>query len=265
MEKLIFDTHAHYTADAFDNDRHELLASLPDKGVALAVNCGTDFARGKECIEISDKYSWIYTAIGIHPESLIDEQASTVYQFGGNWKNELKAMEELFENEKVLAVGECGLDHHWPVPKDEQLLLFEAQIRLAAERELPLIIHDREAHGETYALLKKYKPRAVLHAYSGSSEDVKWLCKQGVYIGFTGVVTFKNAQKPVEAAKAVPPEYLLAETDCPYMAPVPFRGKRSDSSMIWKTGERLGEIRGMETEELLKSTMENGKRFFNIG
>lgn len=264
MQRLIFDTHAHYTANAFDKNREKLLKSLPAAGVALVLDCGTDLASSEASLQLAEQYDWFYTAAGIHPQSLIEEDTSTLAQFKGNWKAEMQAMENLYQNPKVVAVGECGLDHHWPVPKEAQLALFEAEIRTAIELDLPLIVHDREAHAETYALLKKYKPKGVLHSYSGSAEDVKWLVAQGMYIGFTGVVTFKNARRPLEASVAVPPEFLLLETDCPYMAPEPLRGRVSNSGMIVHTAAKIAEARGILLEDLLRRTLENGKRLFGL-
>ncbi len=261
---FIFDTHAHYTVPEMAATRDALVGSLPQNGVALVLNCGTDLASSRASAQLAAQYSFVYAAAGIHPQSLIDEDASTLRAYGGDWRAEMAAIRPLYDNPRVLAVGEVGLDHHWPVPKDAQLEMFEAHIRLALELGLPLCVHDREAHGETYALLKKYKPRAVLHAYSGSAEDTMWLCKQGVYIGFTGVVTFKNARRSLEAACAVPPAYLLLETDCPYMAPEPFRGKKSDSAMILYTAQRIAEARGVQTEALLRQCLENGKRLFGL-
>lgn len=263
-ERLIFDTHGHYTSGAFNGTREELLAALPKQGVALVLTCGTDLATSQRALALAERYDYIYAAAGIHPEALIEEDASTLVDFGGDWRAEMAALRPLYAHPKVVAVGEVGLDHHWPVPEDAQLKMFEAHIRLALELDLPLSIHDREAHAEVYALLKKYRPRAVLHSFSGSAEDVKWLCAQGIYIGFAGVVTFKNARRPLEAAAAVPAEYLLLETDCPHMAPVPFRGKTSNSAMIAHTAARVAEIRGVETEELLRQTLENGRRLFGI-
>ncbi len=264
MERLIFDTHAHYTAKAFDADRDSLLAGLPDAGVAFVVDCGTDLATSQASLALAEQYDWIYTAAGVHPQSLIEDDSSTTCQFDGEWQRELGVIDPLYVHPKVVAVGECGLDHHWPVPQDAQLALFEEELRTAKEHDLPIIVHDREAHAETYALLKKYKPRGVLHAYSGSAEDVKWLTAQGMHIGFTGVVTFANAHRPLEAAAAVPPEYLLLETDCPYMAPEPMRGKRSDSGMIRFTAEKLAEVRGVALDDLLRQTLENARRLFRI-
>lgn len=264
MQKHIFDTHAHYTSSWFDENRQNLLENLPNQGVEFVVDCGTDYDTSVQSLALAEKYSWMYTAVGIHPESLIQEEASTVYKYKGDWKAEMKDIMPLYQNEKVVAVGECGLDHHWPVPRDLQLALFEAEIRLALELDLPIIVHDREAHAEVYALLKKYKPKGVVHSYSGSVDDMQWIVGQGMYVGFTGVVTFKNAKKPLEVAGAVPIEYLVLETDCPYMAPVPFRGKQSNSGMIAYTAQKIAEVRGISVEMLLQQTLQNGKRLYEI-
>ncbi len=258
----IFDTHAHYTSGSFNANRAELLAALPGMGVALVLDQATDLASAEASLALAEQIPWLYTAVGIHPESLIEDDASTVARFRGDWRAELAEIEKLLAHPKVVAVGEVGLDHHWPVPREAQLELFEAQILLAQKHGLPLSIHDREAHAEVYALLKKHRPRAVLHAYSGSAEDAAWLCGQGVYLGFAGPVTFKNAKRPREAAAAVPQDYLLLETDCPYMAPEPYRGRQCHSGLIVKTAEKIAEIRGSSTGEMLRLATANGKRLF---
>ena len=260
----IFDTHAHYTSHSFSAFRAELLAALPKMGVELVLDQATDLATAKASLALGKDIPWMYTAVGIHPQSLIEEDASTLAEFGGDWKKELAEMEKLLDNPKVLAIGEVGLDHHWPVPKDAQLELLEAQIRLAMERGLPLSIHDREAHAETYALLKKYKPRGVLHAFSGSAEDARWLCKQGILLGFTGTVTFKNARRPLEVAAAIDEEFLLLETDCPYLAPEPYRGKKSHSGLIALAAEKIAAVRGVSTAHILSVATQNGKRLFGL-
>lgn len=260
----IFDTHAHYTADAFDADRAELLAALPARGIVGVVDCGTDLSTSLASLALARQHDWFYTAAGIHPESLTDENASTLTRFGGDWQAEMAAIAPLYDDARVVAVGECGLDYHWPIPKDAQLALFEAELRLACERDLPIIVHDREAHADTYALLKKYRPRGVVHCYSGSAEDVRWLTAQGLHIGFGGVVTFKNARRALAAAAAVPPELLLLETDCPYMAPVPHRGERNDSSLLPAVAETLAALRGTDAETLARQTCENACRLFGV-
>lgn len=264
MEQLIFDTHAHYTSSAFNENRTMVLSELPQQGVANVVDCATDYDTSLASIALAEQFDWLYSAVGIHPQSLIEDDASTVYKYKGNWQAELKDIASLYQNKKVVAVGECGLDHHWPVPEEAQLALFEAEIKVALEHDLPIIVHDREAHAQVYELLKKYKPKGVVHSFSGSVEDMQWIVKQGMYIGFTGVVTFKNAKKPLEVAAAVPLDHLLLETDCPYMAPEPVRGRKSNSSMISYTGAKIAEVRGMEASVLLQNTLENGRRMFGI-
>ena len=261
---MIFDTHAHYTSHRFDSDRHALLQSLPQKGVAGVVDCAVDLAPAREELALAGQYPFVYAALGIHPESIIEEDTSTRLVFGGDWRAELRAIRPLYEHPKAVAVGECGLDYHWPIPKEEQQALFEEEIRCALELEKPILVHDREAHADVYALLKKYKPKGVLHCYSGSAEDAVWLARQGMYIGFGGTLTFKNARKTREAAAALPMEAIVLETDCPYMAPEPHRGQRNDSSLIIHVAEVLGQIKGLPVQEVLRATNENAKRLFGI-
>lgn len=265
MAGPIFDSHAHYLSHQFDGDRGALLQSLPAAGVTGVVECATDFATSKGALELAAAWPFVWAALGIHPESLIEEDASTNTQFSGDWKAELAAIAPLLAEKKAVAVGEIGLDYHWPVPKDAQLELFEAQIRLALELDKPVIVHDREAHADTYALLKKYRPKGVLHCFSGSAEDAAWLTAQGMYIGFGGAATFKGAKRAVKAAAIVPPDRLLLETDCPYMAPEPCRGRRCDSSLIAHTAAFLAGVRGEETERLLETTCQNARALFGLG
>ena len=265
MAGPIFDSHAHYLSRQFDGDRQALLACLPAAGVAGVVECATDLATSKAALALAAAWPFMWAAAGIHPESLIEADASTNAEFSGDWKAELAAIAPLLEAEKVVAVGEIGLDYHWPVPKDAQLELFEAQLRLALELDKPVIIHDREAHADVYALLKKYHPKGVLHCFSGAAEDAAWLTAQGLYIGFGGAATFKGAKRAVKAAAAVPPDKLLVETDCPYMAPEPFRGRRCDSRLIAHTAAFLAEVRGEEPEQLLQTTCRNAKALFGLG
>lgn len=261
---MIFDTHSHYTSHRFDDHRTQLLDSLPGQGVCAVVDCATDFDTAKQCLALADQYPWLYVAAGIHPQSLIEEDASTRTRFGGDWRAELEAIEPLYADKRVVAVGECGLDHYWPIPKEEQAALFEAELEVARAHDLPIIVHDREAHADTYALLKKHRPKGVVHCYSGSADDAAWLTAQGLYIGFGGVLTFANARKTVEAAAACPLDKILLETDCPYLAPVPFRGKENHSGLILYVARRLAEIRGMTEEEILRITEENARRLFGV-
>lgn len=265
MAGPIFDSHAHYLSHQFDGDREALLQSLPAAGVAGVVECAADFATSKGALELAAAWPFVWAALGIHPESLIEEDASTNTQFSGDWKAELAAIAPLLAEKKAVAVGEIGLDYHWPIPKDAQLELFEAQIRLALELDKPVIVHDREAHADTYALLKKYRPKGVLHCFSGSAEDAAWLTAQGMYIGFGGAATFKGAKRAVKAAAIVPPDKLLVETDCPYMAPEPCRGRRCDSSLIAHTATFLAGVRGEEAERLLETTCQNARALFGLG
>lgn len=261
---MIFDTHAHYTSRRFDGRRDAVLDSLPAQGVAGVVECGVDLATSRRALALSRARPWIFAAAGIHPESLIEEDTSTQLEFGGDWRAELAALAPLLDDARVVAVGECGLDHHWPVPADAQLALFEAQLRMARERDLPVLIHDREAHAETYALLKKYRPKGILHAFSGSADDALWIAAQGMLLGFGGALTFKNARRAVEAAKALGLESIVLETDCPYMAPEPMRGKECHSGMIRYTAERLAQIKGLSADEVLRVTEENARRLFGV-
>lgn len=260
----IFDTHAHYTSHQFDDDRHTLLGELPGRGVVGVVDCGTDYDTSRACLALADQYPYLYTALGIHPESIIEEDASTNTRFGGDWAAELEAIRPLFDHPKAVAVGECGLDYHWPIPKEAQLALFEAHLKLALELDKPIIVHDRQAHADVYALLKQYKPKGVVHCFSGSAEDALILAQQGMYIGFGGALTFKGAKRAVKAAAALPLERILLETDCPYMAPEPCRGRRCDSGLIAHTGEFLAEVRGVSPDVIFAATTENAKRLFGV-
>ncbi len=260
----IFDTHAHYTSHQFDDDRHTLLGELPGRGVVGVVDCGTDYDSSRACLALAEQYPYLYAALGIHPESIIEEDASTNTRFGGDWAAELEAIRPLFDHSKAVAVGECGLDYHWPIPKEAQLALFEAHLKLALELDKPIIVHDRQAHADVYALLKQYRPKGVVHCFSGSAEDAVMLAQQGMYIGFGGALTFKGAKRAVKAAAALPLERILLETDCPYMAPEPCRGKRCDSGLIAHTGEFLAEVRGVAPDVIFTATTENAKRLFGV-
>lgn len=260
----IFDTHAHYTSHQFDEDRSALLSDLPGRGVVGVVDCGTDYDSSRASLALADQYPYVYAALGIHPESIIEEDTSTNTRFDGDWAAELAAIKPLFDHPKAVAVGECGLDYHWPIPKEAQLELFEAHLKLALELDKPIIVHDRKAHADVYALLKQYKPKGVVHCFSGSAEDALMLAEQGMYIGFGGALTFKGAKRAVKAAAALPLERILLETDCPYMAPEPCRGRRCDSGLIAHTGEFLAEVRGVDPDVIFAATTENAKRLFGI-
>lgn len=254
MYSNIFDTHAHYDDSRFDEDRDELLCSLKEKGVSHIINCGCDLKSSLTTLALSEKHDFIYAAVGVHAHEA--EEAT---------ESDLTEIEKLYENKRVVAVGEIGLDYHYDFsPRERQLEVFERQLALANKLKLPVIIHDREAHEDTMNLLKKYKPKGVVHCFSGSAEMAKEIVKLGMYIGIGGAVTFKNAKKPVEVVEYLPIDRLLLETDAPYMTPVPYRGQRCDSAHIAYTAEKIAEIKDLDVQELIDICNENAKRLFNI-
>ena len=260
----IFDTHAHYTSRQFDADRPALMQSLPAGGVVGVLECATHSGDAVKVLELAHTYPFVHAALGIHPESLIEEDTATVAVYRGDWRAELAALRPLFEDPAVIAVGEIGLDHHWPVPRQEQYDLFEAQLQLAAELDLPVSVHDREAHAEMYALLRRYKPRGVLHCYSGSADDAAWLTAQGMLLGFGGAVTYKGAKRAAKVLAAVPRDMAVLETDCPYMAPEPVRGTRNDSRCIAHVAAYIGTIWDMDAQSVLDITAQNARRYLNL-
>ncbi len=255
MINSIFDTHAHYADHAFDEDRDQILAELPQKGVKYVMLASSSTEDTAENAALAEKYGYIYAAAGVHPENVDSTHA--------DYLEKVRMTAENFP--KVKAIGEIGLDYHYEgYDREKQIVLFEEQLQLAKELGLPVIIHSRDAWEDTFYMLKKHRPEGILHCFSGSAESAREIVKLGMYIGFTGVLTFKNAKKALKALAEVPMDRLLLETDCPYMAPVPFRGKRCDSSMIIHTAEKAAEIKGISVEELLKITCENGKRIYSI-
>ena len=251
---MFFDTHAHYDDKAFDEDRDSLLAALPEAGVTLVIDPGCDVKSSRAAKELAARYEHVYAAVGIHPEEL-----------GDFTEENLNEIAHLARDGKCVAIGEIGLDYYWDdTYKAEQKELFRRQIELALELSKPIIVHDREAHGDTMDLLRKYRPKGTLHCFSGSVEMAREIIQLGLYIGLGGVVTFKNARHSVEVAAEIPLDRLLLETDAPYMAPVPFRGKRCDSSMIVYVADRIAQIRGLTTSEVLAATRENARRLYKI-
>ena len=254
MINNIFDSHAHYDSEAFDADQKELLNALQQQGVCGIINCGTDIASSLVSLELSDEFSFVYAACGIHP-----------HEAEGCKQGYLSVLKKLCMEKKCVAVGEIGLDYHYDFsPREIQQKVFEQQLVLAKELDLPVIVHDRESHEDTMTLLKRYKPKGVVHCFSGSAEMAKEVLKLGMYIGLGGAVTFKNARKPLEVAAMVPDDRLLIETDCPYMTPVPFRGKRCDSSFIPYTAEKLAEVRNTTAENILDITRKNANTLFGL-
>ena len=250
----IFDSHAHYDDPAFDPDRESLLASLAGAGVEAAMTIGADLATSQAAVALAERHPFLWAAVGVHPHGAA--------QLPPDW---LQQLEDLSAHPKVRAIGEIGYDYHYDGDwKEAQRAAFEAQLQLAARLEKPVVIHDREAHGDTLELLRRYRPAGVVHCYSGSAEMAKEVLSLGMYIGFTGVVTFKNARRALEAAGVVPLDRLLVETDCPYMAPEPFRGKRCDSTLLPHTIGRLEAVKGVSPQELADITNQNARRLFGI-
>ncbi len=254
MLSHIFDTHSHYDDRRFDADRDGLISSLFANGMSGIIHAATDIASSEFGIEQSRKYERYYASVGIHPENA-DSVASGY----------IDSLRLLAQSEKVVAIGEIGLDYHYEwYDKASQIELFTSSVELANELSLPVIVHCRDAVGDCMEILKRLKPKGVMHCYSGSPETARELLDLGMYIGFTGAITFKNAKKAAEVLKILPLDRLLLETDCPYMAPEPLRGKRCDSSMIRFTAQRAAEVMGVESDELLAATEENAVRVFGI-
>jgi TatD DNase family protein len=252
---MYFDTHAHYDDEAFDIDRHELLNGLPENRVSLIVNAACDLKSAGASLALAEKYNYIYAALGIHP-----------HEAEGATNHALLEIEKLCHNNKVVAVGEIGLDYHYDYsPREEQKKAFRAQMELAQALSLPVIVHDREAHEDCINIVKEFRGvRGVFHCFSGSMETAMELMRLGWYISFTGAITFKNAKKAPEIVAALPADRIMIEPDCPYMTPVPHRGKRNDSSYLKYICEAVAVFRGISHEEAAQLTMDNGKTFFGI-
>ena len=253
---MLFDTHAHLDDRAFDCDREELLAGLAARGTSMVMNPGCSLDSSKNAVALANRYPWIYAAVGSHPD-VADEVNEAVLE-----RYRLLAA----QNPKVKAIGEIGIDYHYEdIPRDLQLKAFRMQMELAKELNLPVIVHEREAHEDGMKVVKEFpEVKGVFHCYSGSAEMARQLVDLGWYIGFTGVLTFKNARKAIETAESIPLERIVLETDCPYMAPVPHRGKRNDPGYLCYMAQKLAEIRGVSLEEIQRITTENGKRLYRI-
>ncbi len=252
----IFDSHCHYDDHAFDNDREAVLDRLFSGGVEFLLHASTDEASALYGIEAAKKYGGYYTSIGFHPENC-DETPD----------NFIEILERLLPlSGKIKAIGEIGLDYHYEgYDRDRQLYIFEQQVRFANEHSLPVIIHSRNATEDTMEILTRLRPKGVMHCFSGSAETALDVIKLGMYIGFTGVLTFKNSKKAKKACAAAGLDRILIETDCPYMAPEPYRGQRSDSLMCRQTAAAAAEIFGVDTDEVIRKTNENARILFGIG
>lgn len=253
---MIFDTHAHMDDRAFDQDRTELLSGLKAGGVGLLMNPGCSLASSHAAVALAKEYDYIFAAVGSHPDAADEVNEETLEQY----------RRLCVENPKVKAIGEIGLDYHYEdIPREIQKKAFRLQMELAKERSLPVIVHEREAHEDGMKIVSEFpEVTGVFHCYSGSLEMAKWLIDRGWYIGFGGVLTFKNARKAVEVAASIPMERIVLETDCPYMAPEPYRGRRNDPGKLSRVAEKLAQLRGLTPEEVETITLENGKRLYGI-
>lgn len=252
----IFDSHAHYDDESFNGDRQEIFQQIKESGVVGVLNCGSTLHGARTSLRLAEENDFIYAAVGIHPEC--------ANEFTPEVKEEIK---EMAKNKKVKAIGEIGLDYYWKEnpPKEVQMKVFREQMALAEELNLPVVIHDRDAHKDTLEVIKDFpKVTGVIHCFSGSLEFAKECIKLGYFIGFTGVITFKNAKKLVEVAKEIPLNKILVETDCPYMAPEPNRGKRNQSDYIEYIINKISEIRGINSAELNQQLLKNTAAFLGI-
>ncbi len=249
---FIFDSHAHYDDERFDGILDELLPKIHSMGVEKIVNCGCDNETNQKCKEVAEKFPFVYSAFGIHPCNVSkDTTVSDIREFA--------------KFKKCVAIGEIGLDYYWePDKKEIQKEIFIEQILLAKELNLPIIVHDRDAHGDTLEILKQYKPKGVVHSFSGSVEMAEEILKLGMYIGVGGVITFNNAKKLPEVVEMLPLDRLLLETDAPYLTPVPFRGKTNHSEMIYLTAKKIAEIKNKNLEEILNFSYRNAINLFSI-
>ena len=252
----IFDTHAHYDASRFDSDRDTVLSALPGDGVGLVVDPGCDLPSSRAAVALAEKYSHVYAAVGVHPEDC-----------AGFQDGDLEELRQLLRHPKAVAIGEIGLDYYWEEnpPRDFQQIVFRKQLALASELDLPVIVHDREAHGDSLAIIQEFPTvTGVFHCFSGSPEMAAELLKRGWYLGFDGPITYKNAKRAPEVAAITPLDRMVVETDAPYMAPVPMRGKRNDSRYLPYVIEKLAAWKGVTVEEMTRITWENGRRLFRL-
>lgn len=253
---MFFDTHAHYDDEQFDSDRDAVLQSLPEAGVGAVVNPGCTVDSSRAAIALAERYDFVYAAVGLHPENC-----------AGAGEADFAAIEALAAHPKAVAVGEIGLDYYWEEnpPRAFQKEVLARQMALAEQLGLPVVIHDRDAHGDCMDMARAFpKVRGEFHCYSGSVEDAKVLLDLGWYLGFGGALTFKNARKAPDVVAYAPLDRLLLETDSPYLAPVPFRGKRNDSRYLPYVAERIAAIKGIRAEEAERITWENALCFFAL-
>lgn len=251
---MIIDTHAHYDDEQFDQDRDELLRSMEAGGIGLIINAGSTVTSWDKIVKLTEEYSFIYGALGVHPDEVgeLDEER-------------FARLEDLLDLDKIVAVGEIGLDYYWDKENhDTQKMWFIRQLELARKKDMPVIIHSREAAADTLAIMKQHAMgmKAVIHCYSYSAEMAREYVKMGYYIGVGGVVTFKNAKKLKQVVEEIPLESIVLETDCPYLAPVPYRGKRNCSLYLPYVAERIAELKGITVEQVKHQTEKNSRELY---
>ncbi len=252
---MFFDTHAHYDDARFDEDREALLSSLKENGVSGILVPGTSLSSSLTCVKYANTYDFIWAAVGVHPSDAHKVRPG-----------DMEALEELAKSEKkVKAIGEIGLEYFYDdVPKLVQKDILYKQLEIAKRVDLPVIIHDRQAHADIYDALKNADLRGVIHCYSGSAEMAREYVKMGYMISFTGAITFKNAKKSAEVIQTVPMEHIMIETDSPYLSPEPYRGKRNDSSKLPFIAAKIAQVKGIALEDVARITEENARRFFSL-
>ncbi len=252
LSSLIFDTHAHYDDPAFEDNFDGLIKEMQEAGVGGIITCGCDKESSLKALALAEKYDIVYAAVGIHPGSI--DSGTTVEE-----------IEALAKHPKCVAIGEIGLDYYWRQDnKAEQLDILKNQLELANKLDLPVLFHDRDAHADTLEILKQYKPKGVVHAFSGSVEMAREIIKLGLYIGVGGVLTFNNARALPSVVADISLDKILLETDAPYLAPVPFRGKPNRSDYIKFVAEKMAEIKGITINDVLAQTFKNAQKLFNL-
>ncbi len=252
---MLYDSHAHYDDSQFDSDRHIIIEEAHKNGVKFINNIASNIESSKASIALAEKFDYVYATVGVHPSDVM-----------GMTENDIDTLRTLAQHKKVVAIGEIGLDYHYDdTSEEEQKIWLAPQLELAKELNLPVVIHDRESRNECMQILKSHKiSNGVVHCFSGSAETAREFLKMGFHISFTGVITFKNARRAIEALKVIPMDRLMIETDCPYMAPEPFRGKRNYSGYVYRVAEKIAEIKNLSPQEVAQITTDNAIKFFNI-
>lgn len=257
---MFFDSHAHYDDDRFNEDRHEILSAMAQNKVDYIVNAAADIISSNEGVRLSEQYSFVYAGVGVHPHS-VDELDET-----NQGKTTLALLESLCKHPKVVAIGEIGLDYYYEhSPRAIQRIWFSRQMELAKKVDLPIIVHSRDAGQETFDMIRESGlSKGVIHCFSGSAEMAKEYIRLGFYIGVGGTLTFNNARRSVEVVEQIPLESIVIETDCPYLTPMPHRGKRNDSTYLIHIAQKIADIKNISIEEVAQVTSKNAKDLFDI-